>query len=309
MRLRDAIADPDRLVLLYGTTPPRLDAGEERIRRAASRLAQRTRDLPLDGIVVYDVQDESARTEEERPFPFMPMIDARVYASMLRDLTGREPLTYQCVSAVPEHLWTRWLDETASSYGLNTISLVGAASSKSAAGTPLATALDMAARHPARFLIGGVVILERHSTARSESRRLMRKAEAGCEYFISQAVYSPALTVRLIEDYLADCGRSGARPRRIILTFTPCGRVETMRFMEWLGISIPSETQRALLGESPLRASLTLCADNLRSILDRVAGRGVPLGINVESVSNKKDEILGSVDLCGKLAEISAEYV
>ena len=64
-----ALLDPNRFAFLYGTTPPRADASEERVQRAASRLSVRTQGMDLDGLVVYDVQDESGRTSEPRPFP------------------------------------------------------------------------------------------------------------------------------------------------------------------------------------------------------------------------------------------------
>jgi len=77
------------IVLLYGTTPLRLDAAPAEIEVAAVKLVERIKDLPLDALVVYDVQDESARVSEPRPFPFLPTMDARVtlaYCGRERDL-------------------------------------------------------------------------------------------------------------------------------------------------------------------------------------------------------------------------------
>src|SRR3569833_3510636 len=136
-------------VNLYGVTPPHVDAGEDRIRRAASRLAERTRGLDVDGFVVYDVQDERARTAATRPFPFVPMIDPRHYAQLIRDLTGRECLVYKCISGLTEDTWRRWLGETVDVYGIDTVTPVGAASSTSAAGFPLTPAVRIAAEHAA----------------------------------------------------------------------------------------------------------------------------------------------------------------
>lgn len=58
---------PEKFVSLYGTTPPRADASEDAVVRASNRLAERVRGLSLDGLVVYDVQDEAGRTLV--PFP------------------------------------------------------------------------------------------------------------------------------------------------------------------------------------------------------------------------------------------------
>jgi len=76
-------------VRLYGTTPPRSDSSEERIASAAAKLVTRVHALPVDGFVIYDLQDESSRTDVPRPFPFSPTVDARNYAVRLREQTGK----------------------------------------------------------------------------------------------------------------------------------------------------------------------------------------------------------------------------
>ena len=75
--------------------------------------------------------------------------------------------------------------------------------------------------------------------------------------------------------------------------------------MKWLGISIPAETERIILGsDMPLTESLQVCASALSHILEAVGIDGVPLGINVESVSIRKEEINASVDLYHTLREV-----
>ena len=267
--------------------------------RAAARLAERTRGLALDGLVVYDVQDEAARTNEPRPFPFLPTLDSRAYSRRLHENTARDVFTYKCVAGMGEQTWDDWLKEASQHYGVRWLSLVGRASSQQQGdGLSLSRAVQAAAAHHGGFVVGGVVIPERHRPGDSESARLLRKTAWGCDYFISQAVYDPAPTIRLLRDYAADCRRLGVTPRRIILTFTPCGRPETLHFMKWLGIAVPAETERVMLSApDPLAASIAICVESLRVILATASGIGVPLGVNVESVSIRKEEIAASIDL------------
>ena len=155
---------------------------------------------------------------------------------------------------------------------------------------------------------GGVTIAERHGTGRSESARMLRKAEDGCAFFISQAVYDAGATIRLLADYARDCARAGVAPRRVVLTFVPCGRAKTLEFIRWLGIAIADETARAILADpAPLTRSIAICRDHLRAILDQDYARTLPLGINVESVSIYKDEIDASIELHGALHEVARE--
>lgn len=308
MTLDDKMLGSSEPIFLYGTTPPRAGTPEEKVRFAAERLASRVRSLPLDGLVVYDVQDESDRTEEPRPFPFVPTLEPRPYSHLLSEQTGLTPIAYKCIAGLSETSWNEWLTAASDDYGLSFLSPVGLPSSRGHSHPlTLSAATRQAAAHPRGFTLGGVVIAERHSPERSESHRLLRKAENGCRYFISQAVYAPEATIRLLQDYRRDCEANGVPPRRIIFTFTPCGRPQTLAFMKWLGIAIPPDTEAAILGDTaPLTRSIAICRDNLRRILDAGFAATLPLGLNIESVSINRAEIDATVDLFQTLhAEMS----
>lgn len=309
MDLAAKLIDPTQFVTLYGTTPPRADAPEERVVRAATRLAERIAPLPLDGVIVYDVQDEDGRTTIPRPFPYLPTIDPRVYGRSLRAILGKPLITYKCIADMTEETWTPWLDESRREYGVRQLSLVGLPTARGrTSAIPLPRATRIAAEHPGDFLLGGVAIAERHTPEHSESARMRRKTAAGCRYFISQAVYSAAPTIGLLADYARECATAGERANRVVLTFVPCGRAKTLDFIRWLGVTIDDATAAAIIDDpAPLTRSIAICRDNLRAILDRV-GDAVPLGLNVESVSIYKDEIDASIELCHTLREVAREY-
>jgi hypothetical protein len=309
MSLNDALSDPQRFVMLYGTTPPRASSPADKVLSAAARLAERLAGLPLDGLVVYDVQDESGRTSEPRPFPFLPTVDAPAYSKLLQQLTRLPAITYKCVVSETEESWPGWLDEASDRYGVRYLSLVGLASSKQRHSCiPLARASEIAAAHDAGFVLGGVAIAERHGEGRSESRRLIEKARRGCRYFISQGVYHAEPSVQMLTDYARDCAELGVEPRRVVLDFVPVGRPQTLGFIRWLGISIPDATAAAILDDAaPLSRSIAVCCDILRRILDQPYADQIPLGVAVESVSINKDEIGASVELVGALQEVARE--
>jgi 5,10-methylenetetrahydrofolate reductase len=308
MDLASKLVDPRAAVFLYGTTPPREGSPEETIRNAAAKLAERVRGLPLDGFVVYDLQDESLRTDLPRPFPFVRTVDSRAYARLLADLSGVPAITYKCIGLLGEDAWRAWLDEAADAFGVRCLSLVGHPASR---GVPwpmtLARALQLARAHRAAFTLGGVAIAERIGATPSEAARMVEKTANGCRFFVTQAVYDPEATVLLLRDYARACGGRGLAPGRVILTFTPCGREKTMAFMKWLGIAISAATERAILAApSPLTRSIEVCADALRAVLAQPGFEDVPLGVNVESVSINRDEIEGSIGLCADLAAVLA---
>ncbi|MDF3009590.1 MAG: hypothetical protein K0S03_386 [Burkholderiales bacterium] len=307
MDLRAKLLDAAQPVLLYGTTPPRLGTGAQEIEAAAGKLAARLAGLPLDGLVVYDIQDETGRTGAPRPFPFSSTVDPRQYAAILERQLGRPAIAYKALGEADEAQWQAWLFEAAHLHRLRFISVVGRPTSGVRYPLTLSRALRVAVAHAGGFTVGGVAIAERHTEQRSEAARLLAKGLEGCAYFISQTVYHAPPTEALLRDYLRDCRGAGIEPRRVVLTFAPCGRDKTLAFLRWLGVNIPADTERAILGAArPLEKSIEICRDNLRRILDHSYAAAVPLGVNVESVSINRDEIDASVDLFHALREVLA---
>ena len=304
MDLRAKLLDPAQQVLLYGTTPPRAGTPAEQIDAAADKLAARLGGLPLDGVVVYDIQDETGRTQAPRPFPYIGTVDPRRYATLLRQRLGVPPITYKALGTMDEAQWRAWLKDSQAE--VQFLSIVGRPASGVRYSMPLSRAIRIAAADE-HYVVGGVVIAERHDEQRSEAARLLAKGIEGCGYFISQAVYHAAPTQRLLTDYLRDCRGAGMAPKRIVLTFAPVGREKTLTFMRWLGVNVAPDTERAILGAaSPLAKSVEICRDNLRRILDGGYAGQVPLGVNVESVSISREEIDASVDLFHALREVLA---
>ena len=69
--LVDKIKNKESGIVLYGITPPKKGTALEKIEEIAARQIERLQDLNIDGLILYDIQDEKSRTEVERPFPFM----------------------------------------------------------------------------------------------------------------------------------------------------------------------------------------------------------------------------------------------
>src|SRR4051812_49594690 len=155
MDLRPRLADRGEPVFLYGTTPPRSGATAAQVSEAAEKLAARMRPLALDGLVVYDIQDESGRTSQPRPFPFIGTVDPRRYSSLLRERTGLAPIVYKALGAMDEPSWQAWLVESAQA-DLRLVSIVGRPTSGVRYPLALSRAGRLAAEHPPRLPVGGV---------------------------------------------------------------------------------------------------------------------------------------------------------
>ena len=282
--LRTKFADSSRGVYLFGTTPPKNGTTEEATSEIADKLLQRLEHVEFDGLIVYDIQDESSRIDKPRPFPFMQTLDPRAYSKLLREKAERPVITYKSVSQRDEESFVQWLDEAWNEYGVRDTVLVGSPSSEGEIKLSLNDAYSVIADHQADFQLGGVTIAERHAAKGNEHERLVGKSAQGCEFFVSQAVYNAQATIDMLSSYARSCRENGTEPKRVILTFTPCGSTKTLEFMEWLGISVPEATRfRIMDAHSPLQESIRICRNNLEQILEAVLPLGVPIGLNIES--------------------------
>ncbi|MDJ0727330.1 MAG: hypothetical protein QNJ38_19695 [Prochloraceae cyanobacterium] len=123
MELKSKLLARDRGLYLYGTTPPRQGTSRQKCSEIAEKLRARLSELALDAINVYNIQDEVGRTQNPRPFPFLPTIDARAYAKILKNLTGKEIINYKFVVHHPEADFETWLDECWQQFGLQYLTL------------------------------------------------------------------------------------------------------------------------------------------------------------------------------------------
>ncbi|WP_104002945.1 methylenetetrahydrofolate reductase [Marinobacterium lutimaris] len=296
--LRDKFADPTRGVYFIGTTPPRESTSDEQMQEIAEKLLGRLAALEYDGLIVYDIQDESSRIDTPRPFPFKRTRDPREYSRLISGLSDRETITYKSVAQRDRADFENWLEETWNEYKLQNVVLVGSPSSEGDIRLPLPEAYKAIGANAHPFHLGGVTIAERHAIKGNEHERILGKQENGVEFFVSQAVYNPQATIDLLASYARTCRERGIEPKRIVLTFSPCGSAKTLEFMEWLGISIPHATRwRILDAENPLLESIRICQNSLDQIIEACLPLGLPLGLNIESLTNRKEEIDAAVQL------------
>jgi len=308
--LRARYNDINRGVYFIGTTPPKNDTPLDQIETIAEKLLERVSDIDFDGLIVYDIQDEGSRTSKPRPFPFKLSHDTRLYSSLLNQKSNRPVITYKSVVQSNADDFNQWANEAWQEYGVRDIVLVGSPSKTNNISLPLADAYKTLVDNQHDFFIGGITIAERHTSKKNEHERLIEKHKQGCNFFISQAIYNPQATIDKLTRYAIECKKQGLKPQRLILTFSPCGSKKTLEFIEWLGVNVPEATSlRILHSDSPLYESIRICTNSLQQILDAVIPYDLPLGLNIESLTNRKEEIDGSILLYKLLRSTMENYL
>jgi hypothetical protein len=291
--------------VLFAVTPPRRSSPAERLPEIARATVERLDRLELDGLVLYDIDDESARNPAERPFPFSPTIDPSDYRADHLEAWPTPVVVYRAVGKYGRDDLRTWLAEQDPARTLTV--MVGAASSGAAPRTSLAEAHALRAEHNRDLLLGGVAIPERHSRRENEHLRLIAKQEAGCRFFVTQVVYDLNAAKNLVSDYRYECATRGHDPVPIVFTFSVCGSMKTLEFLRWLGVDVPRWIENDLRhATNPLQASLEQAEATAVELIDFCRRLDVPFGINVESVSIRREEIEASVELAERLTSAVA---
>jgi hypothetical protein len=299
--MRSLVLNNQAGILTYGITPPKRSYTPERLAEVAQRQITRIRQLPLDALVIYDIQDESLRTDAPRPFPYLPCVEPVRYAYDALAALEVPKVVYRSVASITRAQLSEDLERIAV-HGDLTV-LVGAASHQQSAPLSLDEAYTLARqRHPG-LPLGGVLIAERHEQRHTEHERALKKMAAGCRFFISQGVYAVAASKNLLSDFYYRCQAEDRPMPPVLVTLSPCGSLKTLEFMRWLGISVPRWLENDLRhARDILQTSIDVCANILDDLQDFAKTRGIPLGCNVESVSLSKVEIDASVELFRRAA-------
>lgn len=290
-------------VCLFGTVPPRKSTPLDKVEDFAKKLVEDVEKLGVDGLVIYDVQDEPSRSGVCRPYPFAHSYEPELYAKIVKSYLTKpmEFIIYRALPYITKEQYCEFLEYTHKEAKCNTIAIVGGPSQHN--GLSIPDAADLAQQPPYQFCIGGVTLAERHRDTGKEDEVVAFKVERGLSFFTSQVVYNADNAISFLRDYDELCKRENRTPARILFTFAPFGRQETADFLCWLGVELPKGTVKRVISRSTpqdrVNEAIEICRENLRRILDACErfGIDVPVGFNAECVSKHKEEIVGALEL------------
>jgi hypothetical protein len=289
-----------RELLLFAITPPRSTTPPERVDEISAATIERLATIEPDALVVYDIDDESDRTAEPRPFPFLPTLDPADYVETHFSTWTAPVVIYRAVAKYDPDDLRRWLQvqDTARTHTV----LVGASNRHKSVPTTLRHAYEMRASVAPDLRVGGVMIPERHARTGVEHLRLLDKQSAGCSFFVSQIVFDTASAKNLVSDYHYECGARGVEPAPLVFTLSVCGSMKTLEFMKWLGVDVPRWVENDLqhAGDT-LAASVDQSLASARELIAFCRRLSMPFGISIESVSIRRDEIDAAVTLAQRI--------
>ena len=307
MRFRDKVRKAKRPVVAYEILPPREKDGT--LNSYAEKISSLLSQTHIDAINIPEVHDEEERGI--RPVKNLERAEAREFGKLLQDSVGIEVIVNRVTVHRDFDYQKNWIKETFYDYDIENLILVGGEKS----GTNyVGPSVNQTSEYITRDLntgkfdifCGGITIPSR----KIESERLLRKGSNGTEFFTSQVLYDSAKTKKMLKHYHELCKKNNVLPRRILLSFAPVSSQENINFLKWLGVEIPSETERRLKQNKQNMSdeSLEIASEILKDILDNNEKLGikVPIGLNVEHIMSYNFQT--SINMLQELSKVYRKF-
>ena len=304
MRIKDKIKRPRRPVVAYEILPPREKDGT--LNSYAANISSLLSQTHIDAINIPEVRDEVARGE--RPVKNQLRAEPREFGRLLQDIVGVEAIVNRVVVHQKLNDELKWLEETNKKYEIeNLITVGGESRSIEYPGPSVNEALDAIKKNEnIDLLCGGISIPSREK----ESLKLIEKSENGSEFFTTQVLYDSSKIIKMISHYQKRCNEKKTFPRRLLLSFAPVSSEKNIKFLKWLGVEIPAETEKSLIEDLSIMTdkSMEITVNVLKEILNHLNENDiiVPIGLNVEHIMSYNFQ--ASIEMLQELSRIYREF-
>ena len=285
MRFLDRVKRPKRPVVVYEILPPREKDGT--LNSYAEMISSLLSQTHIDAINIPEIHEEVTRGD--RPIADVVRAEPREFGKLIQDIVGVEAIINRVTVHENIETQTAWFKETSEDFEIENIILVGGESGDIDYQGPNVTEMSKILTNEEKrdmqpIFCGGITIPSR----KKESIRLIKKAEAGIEYFTSQVIYESENINKMLSHYQKACDESSTFPRRILFSFAPISSKKNLDFLKWLGVKIPAETETYLMENPTLTAtrSIEISIQILQDILNHIKENNlkIPIGLNVEHI-------------------------
>ena len=304
MRIKDKIKRPRRPVVAYEILPPREKDGT--LNSYAANISSLLSQTHIDAINIPEVRDEVHRGE--RPVKNQLRAEPREFGRLLQDIVGVEAIVNRVVVHQELNEELKWLAETNKKYEIeNLITVGGESRSIDYPGPSVNEALAAIKKNEnINLLCGGISIPSREK----ESLKLVEKSENGCEFFTTQVLYDSSKIIKMISHYQKRCNEKKTFPRRLLLSFAPVSSEKNIKFLKWLGVEIPDETEKLLIEDlsKMTEKSMEIAVNVLQQTLNHLNENDiiVPVGLNVEHIMSYNFQ--ASIEMLQELSRIYREF-
>jgi len=279
MCFRQALLHPAVPMTLFEVVPPAA-AKPEALESSLHELQQlRGR---VDAINIPEIHDEDR--PGERTSKFIERVEPRILGSRVKRELGIDAVINRVTVHDPEP--ERWFRETCGPWDIPNWVLVGGESKGiSYPGPNPAEAASLVKSLGLPVSLGGITIPSRVN----EPDRIRKKHAQGVDFFTSQVMFDSNDLVWLIQ-------RLNGVDARIFLSFAPVSTRRDLEFLRWLGVDIPRDLDRFLIGseqagaavaDTCLERSINLAQRILMDVFDNLPPDPPPIGLNIEHITRR----------------------
>ena len=304
MRIKDKIKRPRRPVVVYEILSPREKDGT--LNSYAENISSLLAQTHIDAINIPEVRDESGRGE--RPVKNQLRAEPREFGKLLQDIVGIESIVNRVVVHQTLEKEMVWFEETYNKYEIENLITVGGESRNiTYPGPSVNEALEAIKQNlTLDVLCGGISIPSREK----ESRKLIEKSKNGSEFFTTQVLYDSSKIIKMISHYQKRCDEQNTFPRRLLLSFAPVSSKKNIKFLKWLGVDIPTDTEKYLnendqiMTERSMEIAINVLNETLTFLNENKIV--VPIGLNVEHIMSYNFQY--SINMLQELSKIYREF-
>jgi len=304
MRIKDKIKRPRRPVVVYEILSPREKDGT--LNSYAENISSLLAQTHIDAINIPEVRDEIGRGE--RPVKNQLRAEPREFGKLLQDIVGIESIVNRVVVHQTLEKEMVWFEETYNKYEIENLIAVGGESRNiTYPGPSVNEALEAIKQNlTLDVLCGGISIPSREK----ESRKLIEKSKNGSEFFTTQVLYDSSKIIKMISHYQKRCDEQNTFPRRLLLSFAPVSSKKNIKFLKWLGVDIPTDTEKYLnendqiMTERSMEIAINVLNETLTFLNENKIV--VPIGLNVEHIMSYNFQ--ASIEMLQELARIYREF-
>ena len=304
MRIKDKIKRPRRPVVVYEILSPREKDGT--LNSYAANISSLLAQTHIDAINIPEVRDEIGRGE--RPVKNQLRAEPREFGKLLQDIVGIESIVNRVVVHQTLEKEMVWFEETYNKYEIENLIAVGGESRNiTYPGPTVNEALEAIKQNlTLDVLCGGISIPSREK----ESRKLIEKSKNGSEFFTTQVLYDSSKIIKMISHYQKRCDEQNTFPRRLLLSFAPVSSKKNIKFLKWLGVDIPTDTEKYLnendqiMTERSMEIAINVLNETLTFLNENKIV--VPIGLNVEHIMSYNFQ--ASIEMLQELARIYREF-
>ena len=304
MRIKDKIKRPRRPVVVYEILSPREKDGT--LNSYAENISSLLAQTHIDAINIPEVRDEIGRGE--RPVKNQLRAEPREFGKLLQDIVGIESIVNRVVVHQTLEKEMVWFEETYNKYEIENLIAVGGESRNiTYPGPSVNEALEAIKQNlTLDVLCGGISIPSREK----ESLKLIEKSKNGSEFFTTQVLYDSSKIIKMISHYQKRCDEQNTFPRRLLLSFAPVSSKKNIKFLKWLGVDIPTDTEKYLnendqiMTERSMEIAINVLNETLTFLNENKIV--VPIGLNVEHIMSYNFQ--ASIEMLQELARIYREF-